>query len=150
VVGHSLGGGAVAWACAHRAMQAKRMVLLAPFFDTNRLTDIWCKLHFIDGHGRQLLREGLELDSGMSLAEFMPETLAAETPQPTLIVHDPRDRITRFQDSAAFARKAPQAELYAAESVGHIGLLADEAIMRRVLAFAMASPCSIYEHASSQ
>jgi pimeloyl-ACP methyl ester carboxylesterase len=135
VVGHSLGGGAVAWAVAHRAIEADRMVLLAPFFDTRHLTSMWCKLHLIGPLDCERLREGLALDSGMSLAEFMPEALAPHTHQPSLIIHDPRDRITQHRDSATFVRLAPDAELQSLENVGHIGVLAHSQAMTNVMMF---------------
>jgi pimeloyl-ACP methyl ester carboxylesterase len=136
LVGHSLGGGAAAWAVANGAITAKRLVLLAPFFDTYYLTKLWAKAHLLDADALALLQHGLELDSGMTFADFMPPAIGAELSKPTLILHDPKDRMTRFKDSAALAKISPHVALEGIAGVGHVGLLADYAAMQRVVEFA--------------
>jgi alpha-beta hydrolase superfamily lysophospholipase len=139
VIGHSLGGGAVAWAASNNALVAKRVVLLAPFFDTERLTNLWCMVHGIGASGAELLRRGLELDSGMTLAEFTAENLGPKATLPTLVVHDPKDRITRISESRKFVRSATQSQLVEMPGAGHIGILANAYAMQSVLEFATGS-----------
>ncbi len=136
VVGHSLGGGAVAWAMANRALVTQRAVLLAPFFDTYYLTKLWGKAHLLDADAVSLLQQGLETDSAMTFDEFWPPALATGITQPTLILHDPKDRMTRYKDSAALAKLSARVELQAVDKVGHVGLLADAPTMQRVVQFA--------------
>jgi pimeloyl-ACP methyl ester carboxylesterase len=136
LVGHSLGGGAAAWAVANGAIAAKRLVLLAPFFDTYYLTTLWAKAHLLDADALILLQRGLELDSGMRFQDFMPAAIAASLAKPTLILHDPKDRMTRYKDSAALAKLSPHVELEGIKGVGHVGLLADLEAMQRVVSFA--------------
>jgi pimeloyl-ACP methyl ester carboxylesterase len=135
VVGHSLGGGAVAWATAHEVVQTNRVVLLAPFFDTYRLTRLWCAFHLMGEERAEMLREGLEHDSGMTLAEFMSGELAKKMSKPTLLIHDPKDRITLFKESQNFVDTAVDARLMAATNEGHIGLLASDTSMQAVVDF---------------
>jgi pimeloyl-ACP methyl ester carboxylesterase len=138
-VGHSLGGGAVAWAAANGALATKRVVLLAPFFDTKRLTNLWCMMHGIGKQGAELLRRGLERDSGMTLEEFTAGVLGPKATLPTLVVHDPQDRITRVSESRTFTGHAADAKLVEMRGIGHIGMMANRDAMQAVMKFALNS-----------
>ncbi len=139
LVGHSLGGGAASWAVANGAIRAKRLALIAPFYDTHKLSNQWAMAHLLSEEIRALLESGLEAASGRTFADFMPDALAAQYAKhktPVLIVHDRSDKITSFRNSAELAQKASNVRLHEAHKLGHIAVLADEASMNEVVAFA--------------
>jgi alpha-beta hydrolase superfamily lysophospholipase len=140
LVGHSLGGAAAAWAAAHMKIQPKRLVLLAPFYDTHKLSSQWAKAHLLSDDIRAALQQGLESASGKRFDDFMPASLAkhfnAKRALPVLIVHDPADKVTAFKHSASLAKLASHVTLHEAKALGHIAILADESCMQTVLAFA--------------
>jgi pimeloyl-ACP methyl ester carboxylesterase len=138
VVGHSLGGGATAWAAANNAITAKRFVLLAPFFDTYHLTKMWGAAHLLDADGIDLLREGLHAQSDKTFDDFLPAALAPKIRHPMLIIHDETDRMTRHQDSAAMVKESASVSLKTVKRLGHIGLLADQSCMEAVVKFIQA------------
>jgi pimeloyl-ACP methyl ester carboxylesterase len=138
LVGHSLGGAVAGWAATRRAFPVKKLVLIAPFYDTNFLTSMWCKAHLLDANARQLLQTTLEIESGKKFDDFMPDEFSRHLHLPCLIVHDPKDKITAFTHSAKVASKAQQVTLLEAPRVGHIGVLADEASMQKIIEFALA------------
>jgi pimeloyl-ACP methyl ester carboxylesterase len=136
-VGHSLGAGAVAYASAHELIDTKRVVLLAPFFDTYQLTKMWSKLHLLSSEACALLQRGLEAESGLTIDDFLPANLGPKLKQPTLVVHDKRDLVTAYQDSVSLTQHAPRAMLHTARKLGHVGVLADRECMGRVVDFAL-------------
>jgi pimeloyl-ACP methyl ester carboxylesterase len=136
LVAHSLGAGAAAWATAHNAVDAKRVVLIAPFFNTYTLTAMWCKAHLLDNDARDLLQQGLEADSNnMTFADFMPENLAHRISRPTFVIHDRKDRMTAFKHSFALAEQSRHVTLHEAKGLGHVAVLADNACAHAVLRF---------------
>ncbi len=139
LMGHSLGGAAVSWAAAHRAITPSSVVLLAPFYDTYELSAQWAKVHLLSDEVRQLLQQGLEEASGKTFDDFMPPALAAlYNKQPklrTLIVHDRADMITNYRHSAELAKLSPHIQLHTARKLGHIAVLADEACADVVMDF---------------
>jgi pimeloyl-ACP methyl ester carboxylesterase len=142
LVGHSLGGAAAAWAAAHRTITPQRLVLLAPFYDTYKLSATWAKSHFLSDDIRVALQTGLEKTSGKTFDDFMPHALAPllnQQPQlPVLIVHDAADPITDFKHSAAMAKLGSHIRLHKARKLGHIAILADETCAKAVIDFATA------------
>jgi pimeloyl-ACP methyl ester carboxylesterase len=139
LVGHSLGGAAAAWACAHRAITPKRLVLIAPFYDTYTLSSLWAKAHLLPDEIRAALQHGLESAAGKTFADFMPPALAPLlNQQPDLqvfIVHDRSDKITAFKHSAAMARLGQRVMLHETANLGHIAVLADDVCADAVIEF---------------
>jgi pimeloyl-ACP methyl ester carboxylesterase len=138
LVGHSLGGAAAAWANANGKIAAKRLVLLAPFYDTLHLTRMWAKAHLLADHFRTGLQSELERTAGLTFEDFMPQQLAPQFSQPVLIIHDPKDPVTGFKHSRQLAALNERIELVAAEKMGHIRLLANPEYIERVVKFASA------------
>jgi pimeloyl-ACP methyl ester carboxylesterase len=141
LVGHSLGGAAASWAAAHRAITPQRLVLLAPFYDTYKLSALWAKAHLLSEDIRKALQTGLEKSSGKTFDDFMPKALVPLfNQQPklqVLIVHDAADKITAYKHSAAMAEQGSHITLHPAHKLGHIAILADEDCANRVMKFAI-------------
>jgi pimeloyl-ACP methyl ester carboxylesterase len=139
LLGHSLGGAGASWAVAHQAIEAKRLVLMAPFYDTYTLSSLWAKAHFLSDNVRAALQKGLEDDTGKKFADFMPAALApllnAQKHLSVLIVHDKADKITAFKHSAAMAKLGNRITLHEVRKLGHIEILADENCANAVMDF---------------
>jgi pimeloyl-ACP methyl ester carboxylesterase len=142
LVGHSLGGAAAGWAAAHHAIKVQRLVLIAPFYDTYTLSAQWAKAHLLSDGVRKQLQRGLEISSGKTFDDFMPNSLAPlfnKQPQlPVLIVHDKADKITAYKHSAAMAELGKNIKLLTANKLGHIAVLADEVCAQAVMDFVAA------------
>jgi alpha-beta hydrolase superfamily lysophospholipase len=139
LVGHSLGGGAASWAVAHGAIQPTRLALIAPFYDTRKLSKQWAAAHFLSQDISTMLETELRASSGKSFEDFMPDALAQhylKHKTPVLIVHDRADKITAFKHSARLSELASNVRLHEAQKVGHISVLADEACMQKIIHFA--------------
>jgi pimeloyl-ACP methyl ester carboxylesterase len=139
LVGHSLGGAAASWAVANGAIKPKRLSLIAPFYDTYKLSKQWAMAHFLSEQIRDLLQSGLEAASGKTFADFMPESLAKkynQTKTPVLIVHDRADKITAFKHSGELAKLASNVSIFEARGLGHIAVLADQACAKAIVRFA--------------
>ncbi len=139
LVGHSLGGAASGWAAASGSLPVKRLVLMAPFYDTYRLSTLWAKAHLLGEEVRGALQKGLEASSKRRFEDFMPPQLApqmaAQRQLKTLILHDKADNITSYRHSAEMAARASNVRLHTAEGLGHIGVLADAACIAQVVDF---------------
>lgn len=139
LVGHSLGGAGAAWAVAHQAIEAQRLVLMAPFYDTYTLSGLWAKAHLLPDTVRAALQKGLEDDTGKKFSDFMPAALApllnAQQHLSVLIVHDKADKITDFKHSATMAKLGKHIRLHEVRKLGHIEILADEACTNAVMDF---------------
>jgi pimeloyl-ACP methyl ester carboxylesterase len=135
LIGHSLGAGALVYANANQRVHCKRMVLMAPFFDTFRLTELWAKAHLLDSAGLKQLQMALEQDAGLAFQALLPKQIARTLNTPTLILHDPKDRITRFRDSAELADLNSIVRLEACPQLGHVELLADPERMQSAVQF---------------
>ena len=120
----------------------KRLVLLAPFYDTRKLSGLWAKAHFLSDEVRGHLQTGLEASTGKKFDDFMPESLAKHfTPERdlrVLIVHDQADKITAFKHSAKLAQLGSNVTLHEARKLGHIAILADEQCAQAVMDFVKA------------
>jgi pimeloyl-ACP methyl ester carboxylesterase len=136
LVGHSLGGAASAWATAHHRVKAQHLVLLAPFYDIIKLTQLWVKAHFLSEEIREGLQRGLEGDTGMTARDFMPQALAPRFDRPVLVIHDPKDPITAFRHSRALAEASEHTTLVTAQGQGHVRLLANPDYVAQILKFA--------------
>jgi pimeloyl-ACP methyl ester carboxylesterase len=135
LVGHSLGGAAASWAAAHKKIPAKRVVLIAPFYDTFQLTRAWVKAHLLSDDIRAGLQSELEKGTRMTFDDFMPEALAKHFSLPVMILHDPKDPVTAFKHSRTLARLNPNISLEAAAGNGHVRILADAACIEKILCF---------------
>jgi pimeloyl-ACP methyl ester carboxylesterase len=139
LLGHSLGGAGAAWAAAHQAIEPRRLVLMAPFYDTYTLSSQWARAHLLPDRVRATLQKGLEDGSGKKFADFMPNALAprlnAQSHLSVLVVHDRADKITAFKHSAELATLGKNVTLHEVRKLGHIEILADENCTHAVLDF---------------
>lgn len=139
LVGHSLGAAAASGQVAYRQLAVRRLVLLASFFDTRKLSGLWAKVHLLSEPIRAGLQAGLEDGTGLRFDDFMPAALtpklAARQGLKLLVVHDRIDPVTSFRHSSALAQDIPNARMVALDGLGHISPLANAPAMQAVLDF---------------
>jgi pimeloyl-ACP methyl ester carboxylesterase len=135
LVGHSLGGAAAGWAAAHKKIPVKRVVLIAPFYDTFQLTRAWVKAHLLSDEIRAGLQSELEKGTSMTFDDFMPETLAKHFSLPVMILHDPKDPVTAFKHSRKLAGLNSHIRLETVTGNGHVRILADADSIEKILRF---------------
>lgn len=135
LIGHSLGAAAVAWASANKKIQARRVVLLAPFYDTLQLTRMWAKAHFLTEEIRAGMQKALEKTSDLAMHDFLPPALAPLFTMPVLIIHDKKDPVTSYKHSQSLQNLSSKIKLVTAKDTGHVRLLADEDYVRQVIRF---------------
>jgi pimeloyl-ACP methyl ester carboxylesterase len=135
MIGHSLGAAATAWAAAHKKIKIKRLIQLAPFYDTFQLTQLWVKAHLLNDIIRAGLQAELEKTTSLRFDDFMPSRLAPILSMPVLIIHDPKDPVTAFKHSRELASLNEHVTLEPALNAGHVRILAEPSCVDRVMAF---------------
>lgn len=87
------------------------------------------------------VRDGLERQTGVRLAEVETRALATRHAQPPLLlVHDAGDREVPIDESRAVAGLWRGAELVVTEGLGHRRILRDPEVVRRVVDFLRPAP----------
>ncbi len=69
-----------------------------------------------------------------------------DTHRPALLIHDRSDPEIPFEHSAALARGAPNAQLFATDGLGHHRLLGDQAVIERVVRFVSGGSANLPQH----
>lgn len=134
VIGHSMGGAALAWALRD-GLAAERAVFVgtpgSPVAWTRRFADVL-------GVGRRALEEmkaRSERRLGFRWEELDVASIAPGMRVPLLVVHDVDDREVPFAEGEAVARVWPEAQVLATRGLGHNRILRDPAVAARVAAF---------------
>lgn len=135
IVAHSLGGTVTAIGLAN-GLEPRRAVLLAPVSDA---------VAFVDRFGRDLRLGAETLASLRSRSErrirFQWDRLdvipvVSRATSPALVVHDRNDETVSVEEGKAIAAAWPGAELVLTDGLGHRGVLRDQSVVSRAVAFA--------------
>ena len=137
LVGHSLGGAAVALAM-HRGLAANRAVLLAPAGDAESFSHRFAEVLNLPVRVRDRMQHNLEVKFGIRWEELELARLVGEMRAPLLVVHDAEDPDVPWEHGAGIARAWPEAELVTTTGLGHRRLLADPEVIGRVTSFLLA------------
>lgn len=135
LVGHSLGAAAAAWSAANQKIDVKRVVLLAPFYDTLHLTKVWAKAHFLGEDILLGMQDALRKTTDLDMDDFLPPALAPLFTMPVLIIHDPKDPVTSYKHSDALQSLSKKIKLESAKDTGHVRLLADANYISQIIDF---------------
>ncbi|MEP6744153.1 MAG: alpha/beta hydrolase [Gemmatimonadota bacterium] len=135
IVGHSLGGTAIAVALGNRLITAKRAVLLAP-----ALSPWSFSYHFarIIGLAQELVPgmvRRTEQLVGRSADSLSAVEAVKELDMPGYLVHDPEDLDVPFEHSTTIAAAWKGARLVTRTGLGHRGILKDAATISGILKF---------------
>ncbi|ACQ80811.1 conserved hypothetical protein [Beutenbergia cavernae DSM 12333] len=133
VVAHSLGTATTTLAVSD-GLPARRLVLVAPAVDPmNEVAEFQRALGF-GPRTRRRLDPRLERRAGRPLTDISIAAATSRLPT-TLLVHDRGDRRLAFESTARLAAGWPSAQLEATEGLGHQRILADDAVVGRVVEF---------------
>jgi pimeloyl-ACP methyl ester carboxylesterase len=136
VIGHSLGGAAAAFALS-RGLRAKKAVLISAPADAEAETRRFARALWIPDSARASMQKAIEEDEGVRLAELRALTIAPQLKQPALLIHDLRDRevsVTALSEYDAW----PGATVVTTEGLGHVRILRDAGVIKRVVEFVAA------------
>ncbi len=139
VMGHSLGGAAVAIAMA-RGLAARRAVLIAPAADPVAAAQRFAR--FV-GLPMRLCRRMVAMFEGMinaSFDEFQAQHSAPRIGCPALIVHDLCDREVPWEEGERYARFWQASRLLSTRGLGHNRIVDDPAVIGAVLGFLRGRP----------
>jgi pimeloyl-ACP methyl ester carboxylesterase len=134
VVGHSMGGGAVAIALAWGLRADRAAVLASPSSIEGVLTRFGRLIGLPPGAQRRFIG-AIEAHVGLPAAEIEVARLASKLTVPGLVVHDRDDLEVPFGEGATIARAWPGAELMTTEGLGHRRILRDERVLEAVTRF---------------
>jgi pimeloyl-ACP methyl ester carboxylesterase len=150
VVAHSMGGPATVLAMSRflkrgplaleRSLWATelpvhRFVLLAPPIDVAEFVSGFARMTSLDERAEQLLRERIVRRFGISFEELYAPALARRLDAPALVIHDADDREVPISRGRTLAAAWPGAELVETRGLGHVRILRDPAVVRRVVDF---------------
>jgi len=136
VIAHSLGCTATFFAM-RGGLPVRRLVFLAPMTQPSPYTVLFAATLGFDERIRTRMEARVAHRVGRPWSDFdIPNQVSdLATPPPLLLVHDPRDRETRYADSLALQKAWPGAELFRASDLGHWRILRDPTIVDHTVSF---------------
>jgi pimeloyl-ACP methyl ester carboxylesterase len=134
VVGHSLGGNALAVALS-RGLPAERIALIGALADPQRITEEFAAQLGISARVRLAMQRYFERREQMLWAECQADHTGPRIGRPALIVHDRDDAVIPYDDGLRYARKIRGARLVPTTGLGHRRILKDDGVIREVVSF---------------
>ena len=134
VVGHSLGGAAVAIALS-RGLQAERAILLAPAADPVDAARRFAGVIGLAQHLTRRIFDDYEAVTAQSVADLQAHATAPRIARPGLVVHDLEDRDVPWAEGERYARYWPQARLLSTTGLGHHRIANDPGVVTDAIAF---------------
>jgi pimeloyl-ACP methyl ester carboxylesterase len=134
VIGHSLGGAAVAAALA-RGLAADRAILIAPSADPVAAAFRFAHLVGLPARLCRRMIEGFERRIGIGFAEFQAHRNAPRIARPALIVHDLADREVPWSEGERYARFWANSRLLSTQGLGHNRIADDAGVIAAALRF---------------
>ena len=135
LVGHSLGGSALAIAM-HRGVATRRAVLLSAPAEQREYAERFARTIGLPDAARDIMADNLSRRLGFTWNDLDIPELAHEFTVPALIVHDRGDLDVGFHHAQRIAENWPGAELLPTDGLGHSGALNDPMVVERVRGFA--------------
>lgn len=139
VVGHSLGGAAVAVALA-RGMPAARAILLAPVADPVDAAHRFGRLLRLPERVCRRMIARFEATIGIAFDDLQAHRNAPRIGCPALVVHDLEDREVPWAEGERYARLWPDARLLNTRGLGHNRIVEDASVIDAALAFLRGEP----------
>ncbi|HEU5051242.1 MAG TPA: alpha/beta fold hydrolase [Gemmatimonadales bacterium] len=134
VVGHSLGGAAIAVALG-RGLPAERAVLIAAPAHPEGFADRFAEVLAIPPLVRATMQRNLEERLRFRWSDLHIPTISRGLGTPALIVHDDADADVPVAEAQAIAGAWPGAELHLTSGLGHRAIIRDPAVLARAAAF---------------
>jgi pimeloyl-ACP methyl ester carboxylesterase len=134
LVGHSLGGAAVAMAMRH-GVGAQGAVLLAPPADVRVFSDLFARSLAIAPTVQETMHRNLERRLRIVWDELHIPTLVRELPARALVIHDRDDADVPFAHGEEIVGAWAGSRLESTTGLGHRALLRDPSVIARTVAF---------------
>ncbi|HET7423716.1 MAG TPA: alpha/beta fold hydrolase [Gemmatimonadales bacterium] len=134
LVGHSLGGAAIAMALGN-GLEASRVVLLAPPADVRIFSDIFAETLAVPRRVQERMHRNLETRLRMTWADLDIPALVRRLSPAALVIHDRDDADVPIAHGERIAEAWRGARLVRTAGLGHRALLRDPAVVRRTVDF---------------
>lgn len=134
VIAHSMGGAAALIAIAD-GLAAERAVVIGAPAALTRVLDRYADSIALPDDARRAFRASVDRHVGVPADALDATVIAERLALPGLVVHDRDDEMVPFAEGEAIAKLWRGAELVATRGLGHRQVLADDAVIARVLAF---------------
>ena len=119
-VGHSVGGGSLAYYLSHyNGPKPERIALLGVPSELEQMLQYYARIIGLGTRNVQHLREYILRNTGKAIRYFSVKKFCNKIQLPTLIVHDIEDTIAMFKDSQAYHNIIPVSELVLTNGLGH-------------------------------
>ncbi len=119
-VGHSVGGGSLAYYLSHyNGPKPERIALLGVPSELEQMLQYYARLIGLGTRNVQSLREYILRHTGRAIRYFSVKKFCSNIKLPTLIVHDSEDTVAMFKDSEAYHKIIPVSELVLTNGLGH-------------------------------
>jgi pimeloyl-ACP methyl ester carboxylesterase len=150
VVAHSMGGAAATYAMHRRLQQpttrierglrshksaVERFVFIAPPVDVRDFVRAGIRMLGGGPDLERAMRDRIEGKFGVELHSLYAPTLARDMDAPLLVIHDEKDKEVPLDRGRLLAESWPAAELEVTSGLGHMRILRDENVIRRVVDF---------------
>ena len=134
VIGHSLGGAAVAFALS-RGLQAQRAVLIAAPADAEAEVKRFARFLHIPERVRADMQRAIEQQEGVMMSELRARAVAPQIDTPALLIHDQHDREVSPACALEYAADWRDSELFTTRGLGHVRILRDAGVIDEVIRF---------------
>jgi pimeloyl-ACP methyl ester carboxylesterase len=134
LVGHSLGGAAVAMAM-RQGLTADRVVLLAPPADVRIFSDHFARSLAIPPTVQQTMHRNLERRLRIVWDDLHIPSVVRELPVAALVIHDRNDPDVPFTHGEEIVSAWSGSRLESTNGLGHRALLRDPAVIARTVEF---------------
>ncbi len=134
LVGHSLGGAAVAMAM-HHGLRARRVVLIAPPADVRIFSDLFARSLAIPPVVQQTMHRNLERRLRIVWDDLHIPTVVRKLPAAALVIHDRDDADVPFAHGEEIVGAWEGSTLESTSGLGHRALLRDPAVIGRTVEF---------------
>lgn len=135
LVGHSLGGSALAVAI-RRGATPRRAVLLSAPSEQREYADTFARTVSLPDEARAIMENNLSERLGFTWDDLDIPTFAPTFTVPALIIHDRADSDVNFSHAERLAGSWPGSELLETSGLGHGGALNDPGVLHRIRDFA--------------
>ena len=134
LIGHSMGGAALI-NVAHELKMDVPMVLFAPMFSIAQVIQNIKKRTKLPGFVVDQMIKTIEKKVGRKTSEHETIDKVSDFNAPALILHDPEDDMTYWENSEKLAAAWPNCRLERADDCGHSKIIRDPEMADRVLNF---------------
>ena len=134
VIGHSLGGAAVALALKH-GLEADRAILIAAQADPEEALGRFATAHGLTGDVHRRMVALLESNTGVAMEELQAHRNVRHLARPALVVHDIEDREVPWSDGERYVRHWPHSRLLTTCGLGHHGVAEDPTVIAASIRF---------------